>query len=254
MNSEKLYIYGKKPVLESINADEGIEKIYLVYGMDDGVISAIRTAARARDIKIATLDRKSFARLEAELPRGTKSQGVIAQHKLINTMSVHELIDLAFSKEENPTILALDGISDPHNLGAISRAVECSGAAGMLIPQRNSAPITPLAMKVSAGALNHIHVAEASNLNSDLEDLKNAGFWIAGTDMNADKDYTDEIYDKPTVIVIGSEGKGLRPSTKKHCDFMIGINMAGKTESLNASVAAGVILFEVLRQKRAAER
>ena len=162
--------------------------------------------------------------------------------------SIVELIEKT-KNITNPIFVALDEISDPHNFGAIARSAECSGCSGVIITERNSAPITPTAIKISAGALEHIPVAKVTNLQQSLKVLKDNGFWIIGTDADAERVYTDEIYNSPIVIVIGSEGKGMRLILKKDCDFLVKIPLKGKVTSLNASVSAAVILFEIQRQR-----
>lgn len=247
-----MYIFGRKPVIEALNSDSAseIEKIYLKYGTDDEFIRTIRNLSKKKNIKISTLDKRKFSQMEnSTLKDNENSQGIIAQLKLITTYTPLELAELAFKKEDNPIIAILEEINDPHNLGAIARSAECSGIAGILITQKSSAPITSTAMKTSAGALNHIHVAETSNLSTAIKDLKNYGFWIAATDMKAEYNYYDDIYDKPTAIIIGNEGRGISQSILNLCDLSIKIPIIGKTESLNASVSAAIIFYEAMRQK-----
>src|SRR5690606_20586070 len=149
----------------------------------------------------------------------------------------------------NPILVMLDEINDPHNLGAIARTAECSGVSGIILPERNSSPVTPAAIKSSAGALNHIDVCKTVNMIQAIKKLKDNGFWIVGTSLEAKQSYTTKIYDRPTVLVIGNEGKGMKPSLQKHCDNLVRIPILGKIESLNASVSCGIVLYEALRQK-----
>jgi 23S rRNA (guanosine2251-2'-O)-methyltransferase len=158
-------------------------------------------------------------------------------------------MDYAYNQSENPVLVALDGITDPQNLGAIARTAECVGASGLIITERNSSPINSFAVKASAGALNKIPVCRVTNLASELTNLKEHGFWIVGTDLEANSNYTDDIYKSPIIVVIGSEDKGMRPRVRKVCDHLVKIPMKGSTQSLNASVSSGVILFEIFRQK-----
>ena len=148
-----------------------------------------------------------------------------------------------------PIIVVLDEIEDPQNLGAIARSAECSGCGGMILTNKNSAPISPTAVKASAGALELIPIAKVDSLVQALEKLKENGFWIVGTDAQGDRLYSDDIYDSPIALVIGSEGRGMRPSTLKHCDYLINIPIVGQINSLNASASAAVVLFEILRQR-----
>lgn len=250
MDNNTNYIYGRNAVIEALNANAELEKVFLLYGVQPAFADKIRYLCNKSGVPCVVFDKKKFEQLEKQAcPEMNKSQGVIASKSLVNTIEVEELIAIALSKEKNPVIVALDEINDPHNLGAIARSVECSGAVGIIQPERNSAPISAVAMKTSAGALEYIPVAKTTNFNRALEQCKEAGFWVIGTEMNAENVYTDDIYDMPVVIVIGNEGKGMRPSTAKHCDRTIKIPMSGKINSLNASVSAGIILFEIARQK-----
>lgn len=244
------YIYGRNAVIEAISSGKTIEKIFIAFGTHGEVISRIYSLASKNKISIATSDRKKFQIMEKnnDIPAG-KSQGVIALLREFETYNLNELIENSFDKTQKPIIVVLDGIEDPHNLGAIARTAECVNAAGIIIALKNSVPITPTAVKVSAGALEIIPVAKVSSISQTLDMLKKEGFWIVGTDMIAEKLYTDDIYNCPVAIVIGSEGKGLRPGTVKQCDHVVSIPLLGEINSLNASVSAGIILFEILRQR-----
>lgn len=196
------------------------------------------------------MDKKKFGKLQRDMDLDFhKTQGIIALMASVELLSLEELIHNSYKRSKQPTLVLLDEITDPHNLGAIARSAECSGADGMIITERNSCPITPVAVKASAGALEIMPIARVGSLITAIETLKQNGFWIVGTDSNAEKQYTENLYDNPVAIVIGSEGSGLRPSTVKHCDILVRIPLKGQIDSLNASVSAGVILFEVLRQK-----
>ncbi len=250
MDNLNNYIYGRNAVTEALNAETEIEKVFMMFGIQIPVADKIRYLCRKNGVPCVVFDKKKFEALEKNAcPENIKSQGVIAMKSIVKTIDVSELINIAFSKEENPIIVALDEINDPHNLGAIARSAECMGASGIIQPERNSAPISPVAIKSSAGALEFIPVAKTTNLNQALELCKNAGFWIIGTEMEAKNLYTDGIYNVPIVLVIGNEGKGMRPSTSKHCDLTVKIPMQGRISSLNASVSAGIILFEIARQR-----
>jgi 23S rRNA (guanosine2251-2'-O)-methyltransferase len=252
---ESAYIYGRNPVLESIRAGNA-EKVVLSFGVKGEIINAIYAEAKKNGIKCVKYDKRKFSELEKrELEPNANTQGVIALKKLVETLTIDELIEKSLEVSENPVLVALDSIYDPHNLGAISRSVECSGANGIIIPERDSAPLNASALKSSAGALELINIAKVGNMNQALEKLKEKGFWIYGTDMNTKSNYFSEnLSDRPLVLIIGSEGKGIRPATKKHCDNFIKIPMKGKLDSLNASVSAGIILFEIMKQKYFADR
>lgn len=250
MSEELGYIYGKNAVREALRAQpEKISKIYFLYNIQSKEISSIIATARKHKIPCVQLDKTKFARLEKNVcPEGSRSQGVIALRELVESLTIGELIEQV-DLSENPIFIILDGITDPHNLGAIARTAECAGASGIIIPERKSATITPVAIKASAGALEHLPVAYVANTNLAIQKLKDAGFWIVGTSDKAKNLYTDDIYNQPIAIIIGSEGAGIKPSVAKHCDFLVKIPMHGRISSLNASVAAGVILFEAVRQR-----
>lgn len=254
------YIYGKNAVAEALEAGKPIEKILVCFGNQAvGGMSRIYKLAKDAGVACVSYDKRKFMALEKELcgkgsegndTNALKTQGVIAMVRTFDILEVDAVISI-LGEEVNPVIVVLDEIADPHNLGAIARSAECAGAGGLIITERNSAPLSPAAVKASAGALEHIPVAKVGNLATTLEKLKAAGYWIVGTDGAGDRDYTDDIYDRPIALVIGSEGKGMRPLIEKHCDYLVRIPMRGKINSLNASVSAGVVLFEMLRQKMA---
>ncbi|MEJ5244625.1 MAG: 23S rRNA (guanosine(2251)-2'-O)-methyltransferase RlmB [Bacteroidota bacterium] len=250
MSDELGYIYGKNSIREALRSQpEKISKIYVLYDIQSKEIFSIIANARKHKIPCVQLDKNKFNALEKRIcPEGSRSQGIIALQELVESLTLGELID-KINKTENPILLILDGITDPHNLGAIARAAECAGAKGIILPERKAATITPVAIKSSAGALQHLPVAYVTNTNLAIQKLKEAGFWIIGTSDKAKHLYTDDIYNQPIAIIIGSEGSGIKPSVAKHCDYLVKIPMQGKVSSLNASVAAGVILFEAVRQR-----
>ncbi|MBI5324172.1 MAG: 23S rRNA (guanosine(2251)-2'-O)-methyltransferase RlmB [Ignavibacteriae bacterium] len=250
MGKEENYIFGRNPVLEAIASGKSIEKIYVCFGTSGDSVNTLFSKAKKAGIKCSNLDKRKFGELERnELPKGAKTQGVIAIIRSFETVTLEEMVETAFQNNKRPVIIALDGITDPHNLGAIARSAECSGAAGIIIPEHNSAPITAIAVKASAGALSHLPVAKVNNLSQALINLKENGFWIIGSSSESDRLYTENIYNQPTVLLIGSEGKGLRPGIINQCDFMVKIPLYGKVSSLNASVTSGIILFEIMRQR-----
>ncbi|TNE33403.1 23S rRNA (guanosine(2251)-2'-O)-methyltransferase RlmB [bacterium] len=243
------YIYGKNAVLAAIEADK-VEKVIIAFGTQGATINKIFKEANKNKIPIAKYDRRKFRELERQVCSGDNiSQNVIAMVKQIETLTIIDILNKSFEKSDKPIIVALDEITDPQNLGAIARSAECAGASAIIVTERNSAPINSYAIKASAGALSKIPVAKVTNLATELNNLKEHGFWIIGTEVDTETSYTDNIYDSPIVLVIGSEGKGMRPRVKKVCDYLVQIPMVGTTQSLNASVSAGIILFEILRQK-----
>ena len=251
MNDESsFYIYGRNAILEALKSNEDIEKIYYSFGLQGRQIDQIIFTARKLKVPVSQYDKQKFSILAKNLfGSENNTQGVIAQKSIVKYTDLDELIEIAMAKEENPVLLMLDEINDPHNLGAIARTAECSGAVGMILPERNSSPVTPAAVKASAGALNHLPLCKTVNMIQAVKKLKDSGFWITGTSLSARQDYTAKIYDRPTVLVIGNEGRGMKPSLQKHCDNLVKIPILGKIESLNASVSSGIILYEILRQK-----
>lgn len=250
-----MYIYGRKPVEEALRANRAIEKIFFMYGAGGSAIDALRRMAKAAGIACSVMDKRKFLALErAECGGRDAAQGVIALIAPVQTLTVTQLIEQAYERTELPVLVALDGISDPHNLGAIARSAECAGLHGLIIPERRSAPLTGTAVKISAGALNFLPVAKTGSLTTALVDAHNAGFRIIGSSDKADAAYSELAYDSPAVIVIGSEGTGMQPAITQLCDILTCIPMGGKVSSLNASVAAGVIFFEIQRQRLAAAK
>ncbi len=243
------YIYGKNAVTEALSEKDKLSKIFIQFGTEGPAIDKIMSLTYKFKIPTVKFDRRKFADLEAKIGARGNSQGVIALINQIENIEFEDLLENALKEQTNPLIIALDEISDPHNLGAIARSAECSGASGILLPTTNSVQVTPTAIKISAGALLHLKVSKVKSLQTTLEFAKELGYQIVGTEMEAEKNYYDADFAKPTILVIGSEGKGIRPSIQKICDQSLKIPMAGKINSLNASVSAGIILFEALKQR-----
>ncbi len=252
MDEKTAYIFGRNAILEALQNDGNkIEKIFVKFAATGESINTIFSIAKRNKVLCVKQDNRKFITLErAVTPKGANTQGVIALLKMFDTVDLTKLISISFKKDKHPFIVALDEITDPHNLGAIARTAECSGATGIILSERESAPITPTAIKISSGALEHLPVAKVSSFAQAFEVLKAEGFWIIGTDMQGEQVYTEFDFNRPVVIIIGSEGKGLRPSTLKHCDALLRIPIKGKVESLNASVSAGVVLYEIVRQRK----
>ncbi len=250
-----MYIFGRNPVLEALRGDREIEKIFIRHGAEDSGTAQIRSEAQRRSVACVIADTRKFGAMERELKAGMHAaQGVIALVSPVPRRSLVELIDLAYERSDNPVLAALDGISDPHNLGAIARSAECAGIHGLIIPERGGAPITNVALKTAAGAFEHLPVAKVGPLEKALIDCRNADFRIVGCADAGAEDYDAVDYDGPQVIVIGSEGAGISAPILKMCDVQVRVPMAGKISSLNASVAAGVMFFEILRRRRHAEK
>ncbi len=250
MKEDKFYIYGRNSVTEALNSDIFIEKIYIQYNTSGESIFRIQKIANKKKIPLVQYDKHKFAELAKNVAgESAITQGVIALRSVVKYLDLEELSELAFSQDKNPVLVLLNEISDVHNLGAIARSAECMGAQGLIIPERNSSPVTPAAVKSSAGALSYIPVAKTGSVINTLIKLRDLGYWIIAADMDGDKNYFDEDFNKPVVLIIGSEGKGISPAVQKYCDIKIKIPMNGRISSLNASVSAGIILFDILRQR-----
>lgn len=238
-------IYGRKPVLEALKSDTEIEQVYIQFGQKGTIISDITRLARKNKVKVSELGPEKFRKLRDS----ANSQGVIAFISDVKYLTIEELAVKLESKQD-ALVLLLDSVQDPQNLGAILRTAECTGCDGVVITTNNSAPITETAVKTSAGAVNHLDIVKVTNLTNAIKVLKDNGFWITGTQLGGDRFYNDVDYSGKSAVVMGNEEKGIHRIVAENCDFLVEIPMAGKIQSLNVSVATGVILFEVLRQKR----
>ena len=237
-------IYGRKPVLEAINSNVELEVIYVSFNQHGDIINKIFSAAKKRGIKITQLSSSRFDSLIEE----QNAQGVIALKSNQKYYEIDELIDEA-KKSSLPLILLLDSIQDPHNLGAILRTGECAGVNGVIITTNQSAPITETVEKISAGAVSHLKICKVNNLVQAIQILKKEGFWIIGSQLSESKNFTEQDYKMPIGLVVGNEEKGIRKLVAENCDFLIKIPMKGKIDSLNVSVATGILLFEIYRQR-----
>ena len=237
-------IAGRKPVLEAINSGEELEQVYILYGQKGSIIDAIRVAAKKRGIKINQIPQEKFR----TLIQSKNTQGVAAIKPAYKFHSLDEII-LESKSSSNPLILILDSIQDTHNVGAILRTAECSGVNGVIVTKHNSAPINATVVKTSAGATEHVKISQVNNLANAIDVLKENGFWIVGSSLENAKLYTEVDYTMPIALIVGNEEKGIRKLTAEKCDFLVKIHMAGKLQSLNVSVATGILLFEILRQR-----
>lgn len=239
------YIFGRNPVVEALQNDQPIEKIYIHHNAHGDKISRIYKLARSAKIPVTKIDARKIGKIAGDV----NHQGVIALISPIRTVTIEELLQKV-NKEARPScIVLLDRINDPHNMGAIIRSAEVFGASGIIYPARENVPLTETVVKASAGAAFHIPVCKSGNLVPTIQQLKENGFWIYGSAADANTELWKTDFNRNCVIVIGSEEKGIRPLIRKQCDVLFKIPQRGKTESLNASVAAGVILSEILRQK-----
>lgn len=239
-------IVGRKPVIEALKAGSAIEKITLLAGIQGTPIEEIRLLAKQHKVPINEINRQQFR----EIANDQMTQGVVAilqaKHKYVE---METILETAKKREEKPFVLILDEIEDPHNLGALIRSAECAGVHGVVVPKHHSAPVNSTVVKTSAGATEHIAIAEVTNVVNTIEELKKEHFWIVGLDESGDKPYDKVDYTSPIAIVVGNEGKGVRRLVREHCDFLVKIPLLGKIESLNASVAGALVMYEVVRQR-----
>lgn len=238
-------VEGRNAVRELLNSGRDINKIFIQKGEKHGSILEIIAKAKERRLLIQEVDKYKLD----QMAQSDNHQGVIAIVPPYDYCDVDDILELAKSKNENPFILILDGIEDPHNMGSIIRTAECCGVHGIIIPKRRSCSVNSTVNKTSAGAVEYMKIARVTNLNDTIKYLKENDVWIYGTDMNGSKFYTDEKYNGGVGIVIGSEGYGMSDLVKKNCDFLIKIPMKGKINSLNASVSAGIVMYEVMNQR-----
>lgn len=229
-------LVGRNPIREALRSGRDMEKLLVARGELIGSAREIVAMAREQHVVVQEVDR---ARLDAMAPN---HQGLIAVVSAFAYRSVEDMLALAKSRGEDPLLVILDGVTDPHNLGAIIRSAECAGAHGVIIPERRAVGLTPAAVKASAGAVEYIPVARETNLTRTIERLKKEGIWIYGAAMEGE-DYRKVDFAGPAALVIGSEGEGISRLVAQNCDRLISLPIRGKIDSLNASVAAGVLLY-----------
>ncbi|MBP0002166.1 MAG: 23S rRNA (guanosine(2251)-2'-O)-methyltransferase RlmB [Cyanobacteria bacterium SBC] len=239
-------IYGRHTVLSALESERSIDRVWIVGQLRHAPrFHALLTEARANG---TIVDEVSYKQLD-RMTQGSTHQGVVAQVSPYEYWELEDLIERAKSKSERPVLVIADGITDPHNLGAIVRTTEAIGGQGIVVPQRRAVGISSTVMKVAAGALDAIPVARVVNLSRALETLKEAGFWVYGLSEKADREIHEVEFNRATVLVMGSEGHGLNLLTQRHCDQLVSIPLSGTTPSLNVSVAAGMALYEIYRQR-----
>jgi len=238
-------------VREALEAGRAFDRIIIAKGRQDTRVEQIVQLARVRNISLRFEDRAQLDRLADSKDH----QGIVALVAARAAGTLDEILAAANAgtgRGEKGLIVLLDGVEDPHNLGAVVRTALAAGAHGVVIPERRAAGLTDTVARASAGALSHLPVAKVTNLARTMEELKETGYWLVGLDEQAEKTYTELDYTSPLGIVLGGEGKGLHDLTRKRCDFVVSLPTVGPVKSLNVSVAAGVVLFEVLRQRRGA--
>ncbi|MBR6384007.1 MAG: 23S rRNA (guanosine(2251)-2'-O)-methyltransferase RlmB [Lachnospiraceae bacterium] len=244
MGYNESMIEGRNAVLEAYRSGKCIDKIYVLDGCQDGPVLTIKREAKKAGSLIKYVDKQ----LLDNMSETGKHQGVIAVTAAYDYAEVSDILDIAKDKGEDPFIVLLDNIEDPHNLGAIIRSAHQAGAHGVIIPKNRAVGLTATVARTSAGALNYIPVAKVTNLSKTIEDLKKEGLWFVCADMDGETMYNLNLKG-PIGVVVGSEGEGVSRLVKEKCDFVASIPMKGQIDSLNASVAAGILCFEIVRQR-----
>ena len=238
-------IEGRNAVLELLESDKDINKIYITKGELKGSINKIIAIANEKKVIIVQKDKKQM-----DMMAQTENyQGVIAVVPPYEYSEVEDILEVAKERNEDPFILILDGIEDTHNLGAIIRTAETAGVHGIIIPKRRAAQVNSTVSKVASGALEYMKIARVNNITDTISKLKDKGIWICGTAIDAEKYYYDQDLKGPLAIVIGNEGKGISDLVKRNCDFLVKIPMKGKVTSLNESVSTGIIVYEAVKQR-----
>jgi 23S rRNA (guanosine2251-2'-O)-methyltransferase len=242
---------GIHAIREALQAGRAFDRIVIARGRQDTRVEEIVQLARAGNVSVRFEDRSQLDRLAGSRDH----QGVVALAAARAPGTLDDILAAAnaarAAREEKGLIVLLDGVEDPHNLGAIIRTALAAGAHGVVIPERRAAGLTDTVARASAGALSHLPIARVTNLVRAMKELKEAGYWLVGLDEHAEQPYTAVDYKIPVGIVLGSEGQGLHELTRKHCDFLVMLPTTGPVKSLNVSVAAGVVLFEAIRQRNA---
>ena len=244
-NSFDDQVEGRNSVLELLESEKDINKIFISKGDRQGSINKIIGTARDNKVVIVEVDKKKLD----EMSQTGNHQGVIAIVPPFEYCDVDDILNVAKEKNEDPFIIILDGIEDPHNLGAIIRTAETAGAHGVIIPKRRAVGVNSTVNKSSAGAVEYMKVARVNNITETMNYLKEQGLWIIGTDIDTDKYYYNQDMTGPIAIVIGSEGFGMSRLVKENCDILVKIPMKGNITSLNASVSAGIVMYEIVKQK-----
>ena len=237
-------IGGKNPVLEALRADRDINKIWIAEGVQKKGITELLQLAKDKGVIVQSVPKKKIDGLT-----DTNHQGIAAAVAAYNYASLDDLFEAAASKNEDPFFLILDELEDPHNLGSIMRTADAIGVHGLIIPKRRAVGLTGVVAKASTGAIEHVPVVRINNLSQTVEELKKRGVWIAGTDAKESVDYRRMDASLPLAVIIGSEGKGMSRILREKCDFLYQLPMVGHVTSLNASVAASLLMYEVYRKR-----
>ena len=238
-------IAGRNSVGEALKSGRPLNKLLIAKGERQGSLRELAGIAKDKGILVQEVEPQRLA----QLAPGQRHQGVVAMASPVEYAEVEDILAAAESKGEAPLIVVLDELEDPHNLGAVLRTVDAAGAHGVIIPKRRSCPLSTTVAKTSAGAVEYVPVARVANLAQTLDKLKKAGVWVAGCDMDGTENYFEASLKGPLALVIGGEGRGLWRLVKEHCDFLVRIPMQGHVNSLNASVACSLVLYEAVRQR-----
>lgn len=239
-------VEGRNSVLELLESKRDINKIYIQAGEKHGSIHKIIAMAKEKKILICQIDKNKMK----QMAQTENYQGVIAIVPPFDYVEIEDILLEASTRQEDPFIVILDGIEDPHNLGSIIRTAETAGVHGIILPKRRSALVNATVSKVSAGAVEHVKIARVNNIKETILKLKEQGIWVFGTDMQTEVEYDEQDYTGPIALVIGSEGYGMSRLVKENCDFLVKIPMKGKITSLNASVSAGIVIYEAVKQRK----
>lgn len=242
-----VWIQGKRSVEEAIQANRHIEKIYIATGISQQRIKPLLQQASLRNIPCFWVPRGKLD----QIAKLKNHQGILAQVEAYEYSSLETCLKRAEHQQEHPFFLLLDGVEDPHNFGSILRTAEATGVHGVIIPKNRAVGLTSAVAKTSAGAIEYVPVVRVTNLKRTADWLKEIGFWIIGSDGNAEQEYQDVEYNLPLALVVGNEGKGISRLMKEKCDLLVKLPMKGHMTSLNASVAAGILMYEVVRSRKA---
>ena len=240
-------VAGRNAVMEALKGSRSVNKLMIANGSTEGSIKEIIAVAKDKGVNIQYWDRSKLD----SIARGIRHQGVLAQVAPVQYAELEDILQVAKDRNEPPFIVLLDELEDPHNLGAILRTADAAGVHGVLIPKRRSCPLSATVAKTSAGAVEHVPVARVGNLVQTIKKLKQEGLWVAAADMDG-KDYYDTDLTGPLLLIIGSEGQGVGRLVKEQCDFVVRIPMVGKINSLNASVAGSILMYEAMKQRHKA--
>ena len=238
-------VEGRNAVIELLESGKDINKIFITKGEKHGSINKIISMAKERKVILVEKDKRQME----QMAQNENYQGVIAVVPPFEYCEIEDILDKAKEMNEDPFVLILDGIEDPHNLGSIIRTAETAGVHGIIIPKRRAVAVNSTVNKVSAGAVQYMKIARVTNITDSIEKLKEKGLWICGTDISTDTYYYNQDLTGPLGIVIGNEGTGMSDRVKKSCDFLVKIPMKGKVTSLNASVSTGIVIYEAIKQR-----